>query len=495
MSTAKSRKEDQQNNVIERVERITQVGHWTLDIETNKLFWSEQAYEIHGLSPDMYTPDITSAINAYVEEDRNYVSKCVKNAIENGENFVFECHIKRVDGEIRSVIGRGECEKNEDGQTTRIFGTLQDITQIKLEQERYEMAIHASNTAIWDWNIETDEVEWHGASAKVLGFASNHDLPPTTLEFYDKLLHEDSQAIIKEAFIKHFKSNLPLNEELKFKKNDQIVWMLARGQAQKNSQGRAVRFLGSLTDISKLKEAEDKLKRSNNDLDQFASIAAHDLQGPLRVISGFLELLREKYKDKLDKQAQEYINLSIDGAENMSELIADLLEYSRLETDGMNIEETDITKTIQRTMRQLMAAINETDAKISFENLPKVSCDPLKIQRIFYNLIENALKYKPKNKKPEITINATEKTEHWHFVVEDNGIGIKKEKLNDIFLMFNRLHKKTEFKGTGIGLAICKKVIDLHNGEIWAESNYGHGTQFHFTLPKAIQKTSNKKST
>ncbi len=471
-------------NVIDRVERITQVGHWTLDVDNQKLFWSEQVYKIHGLSPDIYTPEVETGINAYLEEDRDYVTQCLNQAVENGESFIFECRLKHTNGDIRNVIARGECEKNQDGKVIRIFGTFQDITELKLEQERYELAIQASNTAIWDWDTKTDEIQWYGASASVLGFENNDTLPETSEIFFKELLHSDSQEQLKKAFKDHFKDKVPFKIELKFKKNDEYIWMLTSGKAQWDENNRAIRIIGALTDISALKDIEAKLIRSNNDLDQFASIAAHDLQQPLRSISGFLEILYEKHKDDFDEDSKKYIDFAVSGAQNMSELISDLLEYSRLEADGIKYKNESIEKIIQSTISHLQAAIKESGTKITIGPMPNIECDGYKLQRVIYNLTENAIKYRGE-KPPEISISCEEKNKEWLFTVKDNGIGIKAEKLESIFLMFTRLHAKEKYAGTGIGLSISKKIIELHGGKIWAESTPQEGSAFHFTIPKA----------
>ncbi len=473
------------NDLLNRIEKLTSIGHWYLDLKHNELYWSEQVFIIHGLSPDYYTPHILTAIDAYVEEDRAYVRQCIESAIENAENYVFECRIKRVDGEIRSVMASGECETDENGKTIKIFGTIQDITEIKQEQERYELAITASNTAIWDWNTQSDEILWYGASCKVLGYPDNDALPETSKKFYNNLLHPDSQAILKKAFGQHFKTRNEFNLELQFKHGqNEYIWMLARGSAQWDNDGQAIRVIGALTQISEIKHTQAKLLRSNSDLEQFASIAAHDLQQPLRSISGFLELLETKYADKLDDQAKEYINHAIKGAQNMSELVADLLEYSRLETDGLKIASENPDTIVQNTLRHLLAAKEESGAKITFNNLPKtISCDAFKMQRVFYNLIENAIKYRGES-TPRINISCKESKTKWTFTLQDNGIGMREDKLEEIFQMFQRLHNKNKYKGTGIGLAICKKIVELHGGKIWAESVLGEGTSFHFTLPK-----------
>lgn len=473
------------SELVDRIERVAEAGHWRVDLENNELFWSDGVFMIHGLSPDSYKPEVISAIEAYVPEDREHVSACVERAIEEGLPYTFECRIQRPDGEIRHVISQGEAEKNKAGKVVAIFGVIKDLTHIKEQEQRFRLAALGSNSAMWDWDILNDKIYWAGRSYAVLGVKSNDDLPCQSTEFFETLVHKDDQEKLKKAFADHFGQKSEFYIELRVHRSEhEYMWVLARAQAQWNTNGQAIRISGSLTDINELKTMEQHLLRSNEDLNQFASIAAHDLQQPLRAISGFLTLLQDKYEDTFDETAQKYIAQSIKGAENMSALVTDLLEYSRLETDGLKPKKHNITEILNTTILSLQSLIEENGAMITMNEIPEIVCDGLKLQRVFYNLIENAIKYRSTD-SPRINISATELPDGaWQFSVADNGVGIEEKNLEAIFLMFNRLHSRNIYKGTGVGLAICKKIIDLHNGQIHVESNTGKGSVFHFTIPR-----------
>lgn len=224
------------------------------------------------------------------------------------------------------------------------------------------------------------------------------------------------------------------------------------------------------------------LQRSNEELKLFAYVASHDLQEPLRTISSYLQLIENRYNDKLDDDGREFIAFAVDGAVRMKALISDVLIYSRLETEANKFAVLDFQEVLDEVCKLLEVQINESSAVITSDPLPKVRADRRLILQLFQNLISNALKYRSEN-PPEIHIGVTQKKGQWVFAMRDNGIGIEPQYLEQIFIVFRRLHGRTKYEGTGIGLAICKKAVELHHGRIWAESEPGKGSTFYFTIP------------
>jgi signal transduction histidine kinase len=252
-------------------------------------------------------------------------------------------------------------------------------------------------------------------------------------------------------------------------------------------EGRYVNLYGS--DITKRKRAEDELQRtldelqnSNAELEQFAYVASHDLQEPLRGIAGLVQLLQHRYQGQLDSRADEYIDHIVDGTQRMQTLINDLLAYSRIGRRGEPIQPTEAEAALKAALENLNAAIQELGANITNESLPTVQADPTQLIQLFQNLIGNALKFKSES-APQIHVGVSDAGAFWQFSVQDNGIGIEPQYFERIFQVFQRLHTRREYKGTGIGLAICKKIIERHGGRIWVESQAGKGSTFYFTLP------------
>ena len=225
-----------------------------------------------------------------------------------------------------------------------------------------------------------------------------------------------------------------------------------------------------------------ELKRSNDELSQFAYVASHDLQEPLRMVSSYVNLLQENYKGKLDSDANDFINFAVDGSNRMRKLINGLLEYSRISRTERVLEDIDLNDVLKDVLSNLQTRIKETDAEIEYDTLPVVKADRPQMVQLFQNLLGNALKF-VNGKPPEIkiTFRALDKG-GYEFSIKDNGIGIEPQYADRIFLIFQRLHSKQEYPGTGIGLALCKKIVERHNGKIWLYSEIGKGTTFFFTI-------------
>ncbi|NUQ00285.1 MAG: hypothetical protein HUU35_10565 [Armatimonadetes bacterium] len=225
-----------------------------------------------------------------------------------------------------------------------------------------------------------------------------------------------------------------------------------------------------------------ELARSNADLEQFAYVASHDLQEPLRMVASYLQLLERRYRPQLDRDAVEFIDYAVDGANRMRALINDLLAYSRVGTRGKPFEPCDMNAVLARALANLEVAIQEHHASVTAGELPTVPGDRTQLTQLFQNLIANAVKFRSEE-PPRIEVSAERDESGWRFAVRDNGIGIAPEHASRVFLVFQRLHTRSEYEGTGIGLAICKKIVERHGGRIWVDSIPGKGSVFMFTLP------------
>ncbi|HEY3362211.1 MAG TPA: MEDS domain-containing protein [Methanosarcina sp.] len=322
------------------------------------------------------------------------------------------------------------------------------------------------------------------ATKQITGYSKN-ELIETDFSYYftDP---EKAREGYRQAFVKGEVRDYPL--EIKHK-DGHITPVLYNASVYKDESGKVIGVFAAARDITERKKAEEILKlkleelaQSNAELEQFAYVSSHDLQEPLRMISSYLQLLQRKYQGKLDEKADKYIYFAVDGASRMQVLINDLLEFSRVTTRARNLEPTDSEFVLNQTLFNLELYIKENRATVSHDPLPEVIADNTQLGQLFQNLIINGIKFHSEE-IPKIYISAKKQEDHWLFSVQDNGIGIDLKFSERIFEVFKRLHKREEYPGTGIGLAICKKIVERHGGRIWIESELGKGSTFYFTLP------------
>lgn len=308
---------------------------------------------------------------------------------------------------------------------------------------------------------------------------------------WDKILLPEEADLIRKQIETMLFDRVPFKQEYQLVTREGrrrlIAWSMTTFQ---NRKGEIEFIIGMGIDITERKQAEIKLAqeaenlaRSNAELEQFAYVASHDLQEPLRMVASYVQLLERRYRGKLDADAEDFIAFAVDGATRMQQLINDLLMLSRVGTQGKEMQETDCEEVAASALANLKQMIDESGAVVTCTPLPKVIGDHSQLVLLLQNLIGNAIKFHGQ-RPPEIKITAESGENQWVFSVSDRGIGIDPQYFDRIFVIFQRLHPRTEYGGTGIGLAICKKIVERHGGRIWVESEPGKGSTFYFTIPK-----------
>lgn len=371
--------------------------------------------------------------------------------------------------------------------------------QIRLTKERFEKVTQATNDAIWDFDVTKNELFWGQGFDTLFGYNPQKIAP--TFDLLISKIHPDDRGRVVEKVENFMKVDSATNwhEEYRFLKADgAYAYVIDRAVFIRNHQGEVTRVVGAMTDISYRKEHEESLQelndrlekhardleRSNAELEQFAYIASHDLQEPLRMVTSFLDQLERKYSDNLDDKAQQYIYYAVDGARRMRQIILDLLEFSRVGRTKEDATTVDLNELIDGYRALRKTGIEERSATIHSQELPAINGYKTPVTQIFHNLIDNAIKYSRVGVAPEVRITAKDKGDFWEFCVSDNGIGIEEEYFKKIFVIFQRLHDKSEYSGTGMGLAIVRKIIENLGGKIWLTSKMEEGSNFFFTLPK-----------
>ena len=386
---------------------------------------------------------------------------------------------------------------NIQGQIDGLIGALFDITEhkkaekaMKLANEYNRSLIEASVDPLVTIGPDGKITDVNNSTESVTGY-SRRELIGTDFSDY---FTDPEKA--REGYQEVFRRGSVLNYALEIQNmNGHITPVLYNASIYRDESGKVIGVFAAARDITERKKAEEMLKqkleelaRSNAELEQFAYVASHDLQEPLRMVVSYLQLLQRKYQGKLDSKADKYIYFAVDGASRMQVLINDLLEFSRVTTKANEFEPTNCKSIMDQVLSDLEIFIRENRASISYGPLPVVMADPVQFAQVFQNLISNAIKFRSEE-APQIKISAEKRADHWLFSVKDNGIGIDPKYSDRIFEVFKRLHKREEYPGTGIGLSICKKIIERHEGQIWVESEAGKGSTFCFTLPINSKKT------
>ena len=467
-----------------------------------------------------------------------------RKIMDSGKEEILEEVVEAQDG-MRSFISVKTPRFNKEGQVIGLVGISHDITERKKAEEalyksRAELnrAQKIAHIGSWTWDIIADEVTWSDESYRIYGLVPG-ELEPNYELFLSFIVPEDREIVnreVREAIDVGNKYNITYNI---IRQDGTHRIITSENDFIKDDSGKVIKMYGTNQDITEHKKAEDKmqelveklqaseeeltssneelratseelkttneelnlqmdfevaakrdleeiahkLKISNRELEQFAYVASHDLQEPLRMVSSFTQLLERRYKGQLDADADDYIGFIVEGSQRMKYLIDDLLEFSRLNTQSREFESILLKITLEDVLRNLKTSIMENNAQITHDPLPTIIGDPSQINQLLQNLIANAIKFHG-DEPPKIHISAEESGDEWIIGVSDEGIGIDPDHQEQIFRIFKRLHTREEYSGTGIGLAICKRIIDKHNGKIWVESELGKGSNFYFTIPK-----------
>ncbi len=378
------------------------------------------------------------------------------------------------------------------GDEMNVLGVATDVTDIKeakeslkiTEQLYREIARNLPNAGMFIFDRQLRYILAEGPLIGVISKPKQEIEGKTVTDTIQPSEHERVEKIYREII----EGKTSESEQVFLGRQLKIYHIPIYNEAGEIMYGMVMVF-----DISDLKETQielekraTQLQRSNDELERFAYVASHDLQGPLRTIASYLQLLEMRYKSKLDPEALEFIDFSVNGAKRMQSLILDLLNYSKISSSPKPFVKTNVGEIVEGVVRGLQSSIKIGDATIKVEPLPVLMAEPNQLFLLFQNLIDNGIKF-VKDKKPVIEISCKEWENEWQFAVADNGIGIRDEFKNKVFQIFQRLHSETEYPGTGVGLAICKKIADLHGGKIWFETNAAGGTTFFFTIRKNLE--------
>ncbi len=519
---------------LEQAYALAKMGTWELNVEDSRAYWSQVTRDIHEIEDPDFEPMLGSGLSYYHDEDRAAITQAVQRCLDTGEPWDLELRLNTPSGKEKWVRTIGEGEFKGD-VCKHLFGVFMDID----DRKRSEIAQHRQTQKLallnhvhqqflaQKWHVSLPDALQHClgvlgldlilylSKAPVYGerVFLPYQVPPPSLNAQEQLL-SFLEALAPGSFSTYQVNPLPNNHLRAYLKSLSIdtlsllpvfsgglvqgVIVMGNGNGEDNLSfmqtfvyglSQAMNNQASLDTLQKLNadlaEHMNALAYSNQELEQFAYIASHDLQEPLRMVTSFLNQLEKKYSDVLDEKAHRYIYFATDGARRMRQIILDLLEYSRLGKPEQMVYERISSDDLRDELNMLLGKkIRDTAAEMSWDFPTDFAAPRIPLRQVLQNLIENALKYMNPDKPPYIRLALRPEAENWVFSVQDNGIGIEEEYFEKIFVIFQRLHGKDRYEGTGVGLALCKKIVDQCQGKIWVESSPGVGSTFYFKIPR-----------
>jgi len=392
---------------------------------------------------------------------------------------------------------------NEQGVTTGSVHVARNISELKKaekslrytldelrqSEQRLNRSQEIAHLGSWELDLVNNHLYWSDEVYRIFGLRPQEF--GASYEAFLEVVHPDDRAAVDEAYsgsLREGRDSYEIEHRIVRKATGEVRTVHEKCEHSRDGHGRIIRSAGMVHDITERKQLEkererliSELERSNTELEQFAYIASHDLQEPLRMVSNYVQLISKRYKDRLDRDADEFIDYVVKGTAHMQTLLNDLLTYSRAGSAAGSFALTDLSSALSRATVNLKPLIDESRAEIRHEDLPAVYADEVQMAQIFQNLISNAIKFRS-NGPPRVNISADLVNNEWIVRVSDSGIGIDPKYSERIFHIFKRIHSREKYEGTGIGLAICKKIVERHGGRIWVESEPGKGSTFCFTL-------------
>ena len=451
-----------------------------MDLEGKFIEVNESAVRLHNFTNKKEMIGL-KAIDFVAQRDRERALKFTKKIFAQGGGGTLEYTLLTRDGKEVEAEFSVTVLKDRNGKPIGFIGASRDITDRRLMQEelresgeKLRIMFESTSDGIIVLDVKLNVVEVNDAAVRIFGYKSKEDMTGKSGLEYMQASPEGAEG-----------------------KGPQVDISVSQ---LRDKEGKLYGFISVARDVTmrrrmeqKLKDTMDDFKRSNRDLEQFAYVASHDLQEPLRMISSYTQLLKRRYGGKLGQDADEFIEFAVDGANRMQGMIQALLAFSRVGTRGNPFVPTEGETIVVKALANLKAAIADSGVVVTHDPMPTLSVDGIQIIQLLQNLIGNAIKFRG-TEPPKIHVGLEDKGENWLLYVRDNGIGLDMQFKERIFIIFQRLHTKGEYPGTGIGLAVCKRIVERHGGRIWVESEPGKGATFFFTIPKEREEEKKEES-
>jgi PAS domain S-box-containing protein len=462
--------------------------------------WSKEAERMFGWKPEETIGKPINSLNLIHQDDLPVVAGTMERLSSGNEaKIISENRNITKSGQIINCIWYNTVLLDSNSQMASVMSLVEDITTRKITEtklkdamEKLDIALENANIGLWDWDLKSGEFMWDERMEKMFGLIPG--IFGNTYQDFENCVHEEDLPHLNHAIEKALKIDIPFETVFRTKPvNEKSKYISLKALLKKDSSGSPASLSGVCFDVTGMKSGteqaliklNEELLRSNRDLQQFAYVASHDLQEPLRMVSSFTQMLEQRYKDKLDDDGKQFIKFAVDGSKRMYDLLNGLLAYSRVQTKGKEFSKVKMNEVLVKVTRNLSLKITEREAVVDIKRLPVIFADESQMIQLVQNLIENSIKFSIG--PPHITFSAKSDTDFHIFSMKDNGIGIEAQYFERIFKIFQRLHHSDDYEGTGVGLAICKRIIERHGGSIWVESQPDKGSSFFFTIPKNVK--------
>jgi PAS domain S-box-containing protein len=480
------------------------VGTWEWHVQEDQFIAGAAFAKTFGVDPDEAREGVPLErfVSSIHPTDRDRVERSIEDALERCGEYEEEYRVRDADGDLRWIVVRGHVECDEDGTPRTFPGAVADITErkraereLQTHKRQLETLFEVLPVAVIVADTDGRFIEANETARELWGGDVFDAESTADYDRYDGWWADTGDPIEPEEWtmtrvLEGEEVAEPDVHEIETADGDRRI-VMTHGMPVTGDRGEVRRGVITQTDVTERREYQrrledtiEKLETSNQRLERFAYAASHDLQEPLRMVSSYLRLLDQRYGDRLDGDAEEFLAFAVDGADRMREMIDGLLAYSRIETAGEPLEPVELEDAFDEVRGELGGRIERSDAKISAESLPRVEGDPKQLRQLLRNVLSNAITYS-RDGEPQVTILTKRQGSQWRISVRDEGIGIHPDETERIFEVFHRLHTHDEYAGSGIGLALCRRIVERHGGEIWAESEPGEGSTFSFTLPAA----------
>lgn len=509
--------------IIRSAEEAFRYGAWEWFPEDDRVIWSNGIYDIFEKSPEDGEFTVDQYLNMIHPEDMESFRQTIRQACDNVSPFSMEYRIISSNNQVFHLMEQGKPITNEKGEIVKFIGTIRDISQYShtlQSLEKYEATLREAekqmNLGAWEWDIARQQLKWSDGMWDILEYPSHerrYDWIPLDT-YFQHVLPAEKEAIRAGAIELHKYDGTATMEPMEMSLitcTGKTIHTRTHTRILTWKDGQPMLAVGSTADITHMKNIQQDLEakvselaKAYSEMEQFSYVASHDLQEPLRKITAFSERLKERCGGKNEPDCNQYLDRIIDGANRMRLLIENLLTLSRTTRKAEHFKNTDLNEVLAEVTGDLENKMTARSAVIRYPKMPEIHAIPTQMQQLFMNLLNNSLKFTQSDKKPEIHItwnelnekqkyeyNLNTQQEYIYIQLRDNGIGFDPAFAEAIFSPFKRLHGRSEFEGTGIGLAICKKVVQNHGGAIWAESNPGNGSVFHIILAKHTSDTKN----